>query len=868
MKIEMAARNALIARLKSRLHEGQRTICEEFVAKGDAVHLLQQRCQLIDEVLRQLWSELGLPASLALVAVGGYGRGELYPASDVDLLIVLAEQADSVLTAQLEQLVCLLWDIGLETGHSVRTLEQCLEEAAGDTTVQTSMIEARLLAGNASLFDGLCSLLKGSLDAQAFFQTKRMEQEDRHKRFNDTPCSLEANCKDGPGGLRDLQIILWIAQAADYGKCWRDLEQRGFITGEEEKLLDHCEAFLRRLRIHLHLHAGRREDRLLFEYQTALAEQLGFTATDASRSSERLMQEYYRTAKTIAQINSILLQNLGAALFPPPAELPQTINEHFQKTHEFLDVVHENVFIETPEAILETFLLRQQQLDVNEMSARTQRALWRARDLIDDDFRRNPVNRARFLAIFKQGRGLVQEFRRMSRFGILGRYLPAFGRIVGQMQHDLFHVYTVDQHILQVMRNLRRFTMEEFAHEYPFCTRLISDLGDPWILYIAALFHDIAKGRGGDHSELGAVDARQFCADHDLTAEDTELVVWLVRQHLVMSRVAQKEDISDPGVVARFAGIVGDERHLIALYLLTVADIRGTSPKVWNAWKGQLLEQLFTATRRFLLSREGLPMPDGTIAQRQQEALRLMRYFALPETAHERLWQQVDTVYFLRQSADEIAWHARTLHEHEHDAIDQPVVKARLNPSGKGLEVMVYTQDQTDLFLRMVGFFSRTGYSIVDAKIHTTRDGYALDTFMLFDISDRDSDRAMIAYVEHELGERLANRSAVDVPAGGRVSRQVRHFPLQPQVSIQPLVSIEPDETGKLFVLTVVAADRPGLLFIIAKKLAEHHANLHTAKIATLGERVEDTFLISGAELEESTGRVRLETDLLKHLQV
>lgn len=865
MMTETAARSVLITRFKARLQEGHRAGREEFLADGDAARLLRQRCQLIDTVLRELWFELGLPASLALIAVGGYGRGELYPASDVDLLILLPEPPDKVLTARLEQLVCVLWDIGLETGHSVRTVEQCLEEAAGDITVQTSMIEARLLAGSTQLFQGFSSVLRGCLDASAFFQTKRMEQEDRHQRFSDTPCSLEANCKEGPGGLRDLQVILWITQAAGYGSCWKDLETLGFITSEEEQVLARCEAFLRRLRTQLHLHVGRREDRLLFEYQTALAEQLGFAATVTKRSSERLMQEYYRTAKTVTQINAILLQNIGAALFPPPEGPPQQINERFQNAHEYLDVVHEDVFNQTPGAILEAFLLLQQHPELKGMSARTQRALWRARTLIDDGFRRSRENRACFLALFTQGRRLVQEFRRMNQLGILGRYLPSFGRIVGLMQHDLFHVYTVDQHILQVVRRLRRFAMEEFAHEYPICSRLISDLGSPWLLYIAALFHDIAKGRGGDHSELGAIDAQEFCEQHGMDAESTELVVWLVRKHLVMSRAAQKQDISDPGVVAGFARIVGDERHLIALYLLTVADIRGTSPKVWNAWKGQLLEQLFTATQRFLLSKEEALMTHGVIAQRQQEALRMMRYLALPEGAHAGLWQQLDTVYFLRQSAEEIAWHARALYDRLESP--RPVVGARLNPLGAGLEVMVYTHDQGDLFLRMVGFFSRAGYSIVDAKIHTTRHGYALDTFMLQDISERDSDRAMISYIEHELGQRLLHQAPPDAPAPGRVSRQVKHFPIQPVVNIQPLVSLEVDETGKLFVLTVVAADRPGLLFIIAKKLAEHGANLHTAKIATLGERVEDTFLISGGHLEESAGRVKLETDLLRHLQ-
>ena len=861
-----AARQQLVADLRARLQDGQSAINESFVATGDAVLLLRERCRLIDDVLRDAWDALAVPASLALVAVGGYGRGELYPASDIDLLVLLPAEADGALAERLEQLVCLLWDIGLETGHSVRTVEQCLEEAAGDATVQTAMIESRRLTGCERLFTGFRSILAGSIDPCAFLQTKRIEQEDRHRRFSDTPNSLEANCKDGPGGLRDLQLVLWIAKTAGFGGSWNDLEKRGFITDDEARLLAECEHFLRHLRTHLHLHAGRREDRLLFEYQTPLAGRLGCPGSATQRPSEQLMQQYYRRANTVTQICGILLQNLAATLLPPPDEPPLAINARFQNLHEFLDVVHEGVFLAEPAAIFEAFLLLQQHPELKGMSARAQRALWRARKRIDDDFRQRPENRACFLQLLQQERGLVQVFRAMNQFGVLGRYLPSFGRIIGQMQHDLFHVYTVDQHSLQVLRNLRRFTMDDFAHEYPLCSRLISDLGKPWLLYIAALFHDIAKGRGGDHSELGAADAREFCEEHGLDAEDGELIVWLVRHHLLMSRVAQKQDIADPAVVAAFAALVGDERHLIALYLLTVADIRGTSPKVWNTWKAQLLEQLFNATRRSLLSNGDNLMTRGVIAQRQREAIRLMRYLALPETAHEKLWQQLDTVYFLRQSAEEIAWHAHALHDCVNSP--QPIVRARLNPLGAGIEVMVYTHDEADLFLHMVGFFSRAGYSIVDARIHTTTHGYALDTFVLLDLSDRDCDRAMISYIEHELGDRLAHRLPAEAPANGRTPRQVRYFPLQPQVSIRPLVSLEADDNGRLFVLTVVAADRPGLLFIVARELAGHGANLHTAKIATLGERVEDTFLISGGHLEQSASRVRLEADLLRQLQL
>ncbi len=859
MKADADARNTLLSRYKSLVQSGQAAITERYRAEPDTLRLLHGRARLIDEILSGLWSELHFPDSLALVAVGGFGRGEMWPASDVDLLVLLPEPPDSALAELLEQLVGLFWDIGLEIGHSVRTVPECLSEAADDLTVRTALVEARLLVGSPALFAELTREFKKILDPQAFFHAKRIEQDERYLRFQESPYSLEPNCKESPGGLRDLQSILWIAQAAGYGNSWQDLERHGFITHQEEQGLERRERFLQRLRIQLHLHVGRREDRLLFDYQTALAEQLGFSATPTRRASEQLMQEYYRTAKTVTQLNTILLQNLGTAIFPSPEQIPQAINERFQNTHQLLDVTDESVFNESPGAILEAFLLMQQHSELKGMTARTIRSLWRARSLIDDDFRNDPDNKACFIELFKQARGVLHEFRRMNQFDILGRYLPNFGEIVGQMQHDLFHAYTVDQHIMRVLRNLRRFSESEFGHEYPFCSQLISNFDRPWLLYIAAIFHDIAKGRGGGHSELGAVDAQEFCTSHGLDAEDSELVVWLVREHLIMSTVAQKKDISDPDVLAAFAATVKDERHLTALYLFSVADIRGTSPKVWNSWKGQLLEELFNQTRRLLRSGGQMPVKQGIVQERQEESIRLLRYYAIQDKAQERLWKQLDTVYFLRHSTEEIAWHARALHYR----IDskQPVVKARINPQGDGIEVMAYTLDQHDLFARMVGFFSRTGFNIMDAKIHTTRHGYALDSFMLLDVSGRDNDRDMIQYIEHELTDRLTRCAKPEAPAGGRLSRQVKHFP------IQPLVTIQPDEKGVYFVLSVSAADRPGLLYMVAMTLAKHNANLHTAKIVTLGERVEDTFLITGGDLGESARRIELETELLDQLK-
>jgi [protein-PII] uridylyltransferase len=739
----------------------------------------------------------------------------------------------------------------------VRTLEECLQEALGDLTVQTALVEVRPIVGNYTLFSRMVSEFRKHIDPQEFYHTKRIEQEERYRRYDESPYSLEPNCKDSPGGLRDLQTILWIAQAAGYGNSWRDLKRHGFITYQEEKLLEQHERFLQKLRIELHFLTGRHEDRLLFDYQTVIAERLGFKDKLTRRASEQLMQECYRTAKAIIQLNTILLQNMGAAIFPTLDYAPEPINDRFQNTRQLLDVTHEEVFTEHPPAILETFLLMEQHPELKGLTARTIRSLWRARKLIDDDFRQNPLNKERFIALFKQPRGLLHELRRMNQFGLLGRYLPKFGAIVGQMQHDLFHVSTVDQHTMQVLRNLRRFSDTDFTHEYPFCSQLVSEFDKPWVLYIAALFHDIAKGRGGNHAELGAFDTLEFCDEHELAEEDTELIVWLVRHHLVMSHVAQKQDIADPDVVAAFAWFAKDERHLTALYLLTVADIRGTNPKMWNSWKGQLLEGLYNQTRRLLLSGGQAPA-QGIIKERKEEALSLMLFHGIRESAHEQFWNLLDTVYFLRHSAEEIAWHTRALH-YRIDT-EEPVVKARLNPHGDGIEVMVYTKDQRDLFARMVGFFGRAGYNILDARIHTTQHGYALDSFIMLDVTGRDSDRNMINYVEHELTERLTWQTPPERPAQGRISRQVKHFPLAPQVSI------ENDEKGAQFVLSVSATDRPGLLYTVANVLTAHGASLRTAKIMTLGERVEDTFLITGGDLGDEQSRIKLETELLNQL--
>ena len=847
--------------LKQRLKAERLVQIAAFRDDGKPEKLLRGLRQSVDAVLTEVWQAMQLPADTALVGVGGYGRGELFPYSDVDLLILLGQPPDADTQAKLEELVQMLWDLGLEIGHSIRTIDECMSESKADITVQTSLLEARLVAGDGVLFEQLQERYYQALDPQAFFHAKAAEMRLRHAKYEDTAFSLEPNVKESPGGLRDLQVILWVAKAAGLANSWSQLATRGLITQTEARQLMEKERAFKDIRVRLHLYTNRREDRLVFDVQTPIAETFGLKTTgeglNARRASEYLMQRYYWAAKTVTQLNDIMLQNIEAQLFPQSGEAVP-INERFNDANGFIDIAHDDTFTTTPSSVLEVFLLMTERPHIKGMTARTIRALWHARFEIDQAFREDPVNRGLFLRILQAPVGLVHALRRMNDTSVLGRYLPNFRRIVGMMQHDLFHVYTVDQHIMMVVRNMRRFTMSEHAHEYPFCSQLIANFRKNWLLYVAALFHDIAKGRGGDHSKLGTVDAAQFCEDHAIGSEDSELVVFLVENHLTMSHVAQKQDLSDPDVIAAFAKVVKDERHLTALYLLTVADIRGTSPKVWNAWKAKLLEDLYRITLRVL---GGEPhSADRELKNRQNEAMATLRLYGLPANTHEALWRQLDVAYVLRHDASDIAWQTRALW----DRLDsvKPVVRCRLAPIGEGLQVAVYMKDQPDLFARICSYFDRKNFSILDAKIHTTRHGYALDTFLVTEQNFAKSYRDIISLIEHEICQLLTTQAPLQPPTRGRLSRLSRTFP------ITPTVDLRPDEKGQYYLLSIAAADRTGLLYSIANVLTRYRINLHTAKIMTLGERVEDVFLVDGAVLNNSRNQIQFETDLLEALKV
>lgn len=841
-----------IAEIRDSLRAARHSLKQGYLLHPHTARYLRAHAKLVDQHLRLIWQMLAMPPGLALVAVGGYGRAELYPNSDIDLLILLPHQPDEPLQHRLQELVGKLWDIGLEVGHSMRTVGECISESS-DVTVQTNLIEARYIIGSRPLFHEMRETLANHLDRRAFYLAKVKEQEQRHTRFLDTDFNLEPNIKESPGGLRDLQTVLWISRASRFGDTWRKLAEAKLITAQEAGAIARHERLLRTLRIKLHYIAGRREDRILFDYQTELAKQMKIKATETRRASEHLMQRYYRTKRAVLQLNAVLLQNLRAHLFPEGAA-PKPINERFVERDNLLEARDDTLFEHDPSAILESFLLMEQHPNLTGFSVPTARALLRARHRIDAAFRRDVRNRALFMSILRQPQGITHVLRRMSRNGILGLYLPSFGRIVGQMQHDLLHVYTVDEHILMVVHNLRCFTLDKHAHELPLCNKLMKDFARPEVLYIAGIFHDIAKGRGGDHSTLGRADAARFCKQHGLMREDTDLVVWLVEQHLTMSSTAQKQDISDQDVIAAFASRVKNERYLAALYLLTVADIRGTSAKIWNAWKAQLLEDLYNATHRFLTSGKVADQV-GAIRRLAADALNL---YAIPPDVYELLWAQFDTDYFLRHEPHEVAWHTRLLAHRVNS--DVPVIKARLNRIGEGLQVMIYTQDKPFLFARICNFFSRMNYNIMEAKVHTTQHGYALDSFQVMDANnDKSAYRDMMNYIEYELAIQLASDTPPAAPHSGRISRQLKHFPIAPQVSIAK------DEKGR-HILSVVAGDRPGLLARIAYLLAQHQINLHSARINTLGARAEDTFWISGNALEKTEGINKLCDSLRQQL--
>ncbi len=825
------------------LAAAHQSLAERFRANESVETLVRFRARVIDQVVQAVWEHFAaeLNDRCALVAVGGYGRGELHPHSDIDLMVVRDKTGDAVVDEAISRFFTFLWDIGLEVGHAVRTPGDCEVESRNDVTVMTTMMEARLLTGSAILFSALEQHIGQDRvwDSAAFFHAKCAEQEARHHAFDDTGYNLEPNIKASPGGLRDIQTIVWIARRHLGSRSLNELHSRGFLTPGQLRILRTGRAFLWRIRFALHLLVGRREDRLLFDHQMKLAKALGYEDATYTLGVEQLMQRYYRTVMELSRLNEMLLQLFEDAIIVDERIPVQPMGKGFQARNGYLEVIDEEIFVQDPSILLEIFLLLERNIDLRGVNARTIALIKQHLYLIDEEFRQNPRNHRLFLDILREPQGVTRTLKRMNTYGVLGLYIPAFGRIVGRMQYDLFHVYTVDAHTLFVVENLRRFALPRFNDEFPSCSRIMQSLEKPEIAYLAGLFHDIAKGRGGDHSVLGAVDAEAFCLEHGMSRYDARLLAWLVRNHLLLSMTAQKKDLNDPGVVNAFARAVGDNTHLNYLYLLTVADVRGTNPKIWNSWKDTLFRELYLLAKRAL--RRGFARPidaEELIDETQGQARDLLDGMGLGSPDWKPVWKNFTDEYFLRHRPEEIAWHTRVLAE---SGPDQPVVVDVSNQVSEGLTaIMVYAPKRMRSFVRITAALDELGLTIVDARIVPMSGRQTLDTYCVLESDgSRIREPRRMQEIRGRLPRALTASDDRPLKVHRRAPRQVRMFSTAVQVSVSQ------DPVNNRTVLELVAADRPGLLLQVGKILEEQRVALHNAKIATLGERAEDVFFIT-----------------------
>ncbi len=851
---------------KSCLIQGASQLETAFLAGSPVEPLVCGRARLVDEVLLRAWAyHTGQPSELSLVAVGGYGRGELHPASDIDVMVLAPEGGASPWREQLEAFFTFLWDIGLEVGQSVRTVAQCEQEAAADISVATTLMESRLLTGSAEQLGKMQARTAPDRiwPSAEFFAAKRKEQLERHHRYHDTAYNLEPNVKGGPGGLRDIQIIGWVAKRHFAADTLDELVSHGFLNRKELRRLRACQSFLWTVRFALHVFTGRREDRLLFDHQTRIAELLDYEDASNSLAVEQFMQRYYRTVKELSRLNEMLLQLFEEAILLDPDAPPTPLNARFQVRNGYLEIRYEDAFLESPSSLLEMFSLLQQHPELKGVSANTIRELRDALGSVDEEFRQSPRNHRLFMDILRAPLGVTHELRRMNLYGVIGRYIPAFERVVGRMQYDLFHAYTVDEHTMFVVSNLRRFALQRFDHEYPVCSQVMQELPKPELAYLAGLFHDIGKGRGGDHSALGSVIAEAFCLEQGLSRYEARLVAWLVSHHLVLSTTAQKKDIADPDVIHEFALTVGDQVHLDFLYLLTVADVRGTNPKLWNSWKANLFEELYKRTKVVL--RRGLENPidrEELIADHKRQALELLANSGVAGPDHAAVWEGFSDDYFLTHSPEEITWHTQLLAEHEHDK-GEIRVAVRDVPQRGGMSVVVYAPSQFITFAPVTGALDELGLSIHDARLAPAGSGYTLSSYAVLERAD------CLASSELRLEEiRAGVKNAIerfDINApqiSRRVPRQVRMF------STLTRIEFSNDKAHARTVMELVTGDRPGLASRVGRVMVALGIRVLNAKISTVGERAEDVFFLCDRKQRPLTMELRetLKQRLLEEL--
>ena len=858
--------------IKQLLKDKQTELAQRFDPFASVASLLQERSDFIDQVLCACWQHFlaSFSSRLSLVAVGGYGRRELFPCSDIDIVILLDSDDRDAYQESLADFLTFLWDVGLKPGQATRTIRECVAAAIEDQTIMTSLMEIRLLAGCSKLYEQLQQQTAPDKiwPSDRFFAAKMIEQQQRYAKAHDTAYNLEPNIKEGPGGLRDMQVIAWVFERHYHSSSLSELVRYGFLPESEYAELLRAREVLWRIRYALHLLTGRGEDRLIFDYQRDLAQQFGFSQENQQHNEdvEQFMQFYFKIVQGLERLNEMLLQLFSEQFTTSTqhSQISSPISEQFVAINGYLEAIDDQVFARNPLALIEVFLLLQQYPTLNGIRATTIRLIRKNLHRIDDDFRQNPEANKLFMNLLRQPRGLTTQLRRMNRYGVLAVYLPSFGNIVARMQYDLFHIYTVDEHTLFVIRNLRRFSLEAYREELPFCHSIFLLIPKPELLYIAALFHDIAKGMNGDHSAIGETIAKQFCQQHKLSLHDTKLVAWLVRNHLVMSMTAQRKDISDADVIYEFAQLVGSIEYLNYLYLLTVADIRATNPELWNAWKDALLKELYTATHSSL--RKGLKNPTALadrLLENKKEAKDELNKLGIAESVIDAFWQYASDDYFLRYTADEIAWHTAAIASANVE--DLPLVLLRPRTQRDSAEIFVYAKNKGPIFSLSTATLDQLGLTILDARIMTTLNDFVLNSFQVLEqtgkpILDHCREEHICATLRHNLiQQKVKNQKNLH-----KQSRQAKHFP------IPTTIQFHIDPLNRHTLIELVTTDHAGLLSKIGRAFNRQRINLHSAKITTIGSRAEDMFYVTDQHnrpIEDTQKQQQISDEMLKVLQ-
>ena len=823
-----------ILSLKKELVLNELNLIKLFLKKRDSQSYLAAHSLLVDQILNKLWQSLEFEDEASLVACGGYGRQELFPFSDVDLLILIPKKVNHSLDQKIEQFITLAWDTGLRISHSVRNLDDTKREIKRDVTVHTNLLESRYLDGDKTLYKHFKIIIHNSINPAQFYEAKLKEQDHRHLKYNQSAYQLEPNIKESPGGLRDLQMIQWIGKSFISKFSIENLKQKKYLDTQNYRKLIKADLFFKNLRILLHITAQQSEDRLLFDHQNQLALLLKYKKTVHKKRSELLMRDVYESINFITFINEVLLKKLHPKKIQKVTQIPD--NQILINMNGWLEISPRFVSRDITPYIFDVFITFQKYNKLKSLGPNLMMLLHDAAKRINSPFRKDKKQQDKFLSILKSNDKVNRSLRIMNKCNLIGAYIPAFGKIVSQMQHDLFHIYTVDEHILNVIRNLRRFSKGELKHEFPDCYDLFNSYTHKHVLYLAALFHDIAKGRGGDHSELGAKDVDAFSKLNHLSAHHQSLIKWLVKSHLIMSHTAQKLDLSDPKVIQVFAEKVMNKENLTSLYLLTVADIRATSPYVWNQWKATLLKNLFQYTLNYL-EQDNLSHAD-LITKRKAKAASILEAYNIGGHHYKTLWKSFGEDYFYKYTEEEIAWQTRLLFSHI--APTKPIIRVRHRPNGEGIEVLIYKKNTALIFNKTCRFFDEIGYNVAAAKIFTTQHDYALNLFDLLDANPKSvSYEGLFKFMEKELTSRFENPKESKAVKLSERSRQATHHAFDTKISILQI------EQSPIYQLEIITDDRNGLLSLISEELSKEEISINHAKINTLGSRAEDTFLIN-----------------------